>query len=139
MKDRAWSLVERQEPGKLDKGCQPDGGIARKSPLERWDGYERVETMDTTFSVDRQEDCEETEKNAKALPCSSPVRINGVSNPATPSYMRGSASASGLPPRPESLKLCASDPTPSPAKTFSRSPSSGDMEIDEETPYETPS
>lgn len=58
--------------------------------------------------------------NAKALPCSSPMRINGVSNPdpATPSYMRGSASASCLPTLPPSLKLCASDPTPSPAKRF---------------------
>lgn len=61
----------------------------------------------------------------KALPHSSQVHLNGiVANPATPSYMRGSASASCLPPLPPSLKLCASDPTPSPAKTFSRS---GDM------------
>ena len=44
--------------------------------------------------------------NAKALPCSSPMRINGVSNPdpATPSYMRGSASASCLP-TPAQFKL----------------------------------
>ncbi|KAI4356658.1 hypothetical protein L6164_000663 [Bauhinia variegata] len=55
------------------------------------------------------------------------VKTEPVANPATPSCMRGS----GLPPLPQSLKECISDPTPSPAKSFSRSSSSGEMGLEE--------
>ncbi|KAK4274030.1 hypothetical protein QN277_017322 [Acacia crassicarpa] len=54
-------------------------------------------------------------QNAK--PSSSPEHINGLANPATRSSMRGSTSAFGLPALPPNLKR--SDPTPSPANTFS--------------------
>ena len=47
----------------------------------------------------------------------SPENANMMANPATPSSIRGSSSASGLPHQPPSLKRCVSDPTPSPASS----------------------